>query len=110
MENPFIVIITCVDVKDVKNVSSSAILFPSFEEALDYARKDAEYYKHLASQYTELVGDNHFHATIKLYGKFINKTYRISNMVKTGPCGKKSLQNRINTYDTYDYYDGGILF
>jgi len=31
-------------------------------------------------------------------------------MAKGGPCGEKHLENRMNTYYTYDYYDGGILF
>lgn len=110
MEKVFILITTCVDPKDVRKVSNSAILFSNFKEALDFARKDAEYYKHLASCYTEYIGDNKCHATIKMYGKYINKTYRISNMVKGGPCGEKSLENRMNTCYTYDYYDGGILF
>ena len=106
----FIVIITCVDKKDAKNVCSSAILFKSFDEALTYARDDAKYYKHLASIYTERIGDNKRHAEIKLYGKYINKTYRISNMAEGGPCGQTTLENRMNTYNTCDYYDGGILF
>lgn len=109
-ENLFIVIVTCVDHKDTKNVSSSAILCNSFDEALTYARDDAKYYKHLASTYTERIGDNKRHADIKLRGKYINKTYRISNMAKGGPCGQVSLNGRINTYNTCDYYDGGMLF
>ena len=109
-EEVFILIITCVEPKDARKVSNSAIMFSNFEEALDYARKDAKYYKHLASTYTERIGDNKCHAEIKLYGKYINKTYRISNMAKGGPCGEKHLENRMNTYYTYDYYDGGILF
>lgn len=109
-QETFILIVTCVEPKDARKVSNSAILFPNFEEALDIARKDAKNYKHLASIYTELIGDNKCHAEIKLYGKHINKTYRISNMAKGGPCGEKYLENRMNTYYTYDYYDGGILF
>lgn len=109
-ESIFIVIITCVDKKDAKNVCSSAILCKSFDEALTYARDDAKYYKHLASTYTERIGDNKRHAEIKLYGKYINKTYRISNMAKSGPCGSKMLEGHLNTYDTCDFYDGGILF
>ncbi|WP_279148469.1 hypothetical protein [Segatella bryantii] len=109
-EGIFIVIITCVDKKDAKNVCSSAILFKSFDEALTYARDDARYYKHLASIYTERIGENKHHAEVKLYGKCINKTYRISNMAKGGPAGQKTLENRMNTYNTCDYYDEGILF
>lgn len=109
-EEVFILIITCVEPKDARKVSNSAILFSNFKEALDYARKDTEYYKHLVSCYTECIGDNKYHATIKMYGKYINKTYRISNMAKGGLCGEKHLENRMNTYCTCDYYDGGILF
>ena len=106
----FAVIVICVDPKDTKKVSSNLVLHGSFDEALSYARKDAKYYKHLASLYQERVGDNKHHADIKLYGKYINKTYRISNMAKGGPCGQTSLNGRINTYNTCDYYDGGMLF
>jgi len=109
-EEIFILIITCVEPKDVRKVSNSAILFSSFREALDTARKDAEYYKHLASTYTEHIGNNKCHAEIKLYGKYINKTYRISNMVKGGSCGEKYLENRMNTCYTYDYDGDEILF
>jgi hypothetical protein len=108
-ENLFIVIVTCVDHKDTKKVSSHAILCDSFNEALTYARDDAKYYKHLASTYTERIGNNKRHADIKLWGKYINKTYRISNMAKGGPYEQTSLEGRINTYNTCDYYDGGML-
>ena len=108
-EELFAVIVTCVDNKDTKKVSSNLVLHGSFDEALSYARSDAKYYKHLASLYQERVGDNKHHAEIKLYGKYINKTYRISNLAKTGPCGSKLLEGHLNTYDTCDFYDGGIL-
>lgn len=106
----FILIITCVEPRDPRKVSNSAILFSNFKEALDVARKDAKGYKHLASTYVEHIGDNKCHAEIKLYGKYINKTYCISNMAKGGLCAPKHLENRLNTYCTYDYYDGGNLF
>lgn len=109
-ESIFVVIITCVNEKDAKNVCSHAILFKSFDEALTYARDDAKYYKHLVSTYTEHIGDRKHHAEIKLYGKYINKTYRISNVAEGGPAGETTLKNRMNTYNTCDYYDGGILF
>lgn len=109
-EELFAVIIICVDNKDTKKVSSNLVLHGSFDEALSYARNDAKYYKHLASLYQERIGDNKRHAEIKLYGKYINKTYRISNMTKGGPAGETTLENRMNTYNTCDYYDGGILF
>jgi hypothetical protein len=49
----FLLTIVCV-VKD--NLCTSSILFNSFKEALHYAQKDAEYYKHLANEYKEEIG------------------------------------------------------
>lgn len=109
MKEMFILIITGVGTKDSRSISNAAIMFSNFNEALDFARKDAKHYKHLASVYNECVGDNKCHATIKLYGKYINKMYRISNMTKGGAYGEKELENRMNTYNTYDYYDEGTL-
>lgn len=106
----FILIITRVEPRDSRRVSNSAILFSSFLEALYFARKDAKDEKYLASTYVEHIGDNKCHAEIKLYGKYINKRYYISNMAKGGLCAPKHLKNRLNTYCTYDLYDGENLF
>ena len=97
----FVVIVSCVD---KENVSSSVILFPSFKEALEYAQADATYYKHLASTYTEKVGDNKLHARITLKGKYINKTYYIHDL---GYDKERNVMNtHLNTYSSWDYIDG----
>lgn len=74
----FLLTIVC---EDKGNLSTSSILFNSFEEALYHARKDVEYYKHLASEYIEKIGINKQVAEIAIKGRYIQKMYRISKMV-----------------------------
>ena len=62
-------------------MSTSSILFNSFEEALIHVRKDVEYYKHLANEYKEEIGINKQVAEITIKGRYIQKMYRISKMV-----------------------------
>ena len=104
----FIVIVSCV-IKD--NVSSNAILFASFEEALEYAQKDAKLYKHLASTYVERIGINKLHADIKLHGKYINKTYRVSDIKCGGLAWETTvLGHHPNTYMSFDYDNKDNVF
>ena len=74
----FLLTIIC---EDKGNLSTSSILFNSFEEALIHARKDVEYYKHLANEYKEEIGINKQVAEITIKGRYIQKMYRISKMV-----------------------------
>ena len=74
----FLLTIVC---EDKGNLFTSSILFNSFKEALYYAQKDAEYYKHLASEYIEKIGINKQVAEITIKGRYIQKMYRISKMV-----------------------------
>lgn len=104
----FIVIITCV-IED--SVSSNAILFASFEEALEYAQKDAKICKHLASTYVERVGINKLHADIKLRGKYVNKTYRVSDIKCGGLAWETTALGRYpNTYMSFDYDSKDNMF
>lgn len=74
----FLLTIVCAD---KGNLSTSSILFNSFEEALYHAQKDVKYYKHLASEYIEKIGINKQVAEIAIKGRYIQKMYRISKMV-----------------------------
>ena len=74
----FLLTIVC---EDKGNLSANSILFNSFEEALIHARKDVEYYKHLANEYKEEIGINKQVAEIAIKGRYIQKMYRISKMV-----------------------------
>lgn len=74
----FLLTIVC---EDKGNLVANSILFNSFEEALIHARKDVEYYKHLASEYIEKIGINKQVAEIAIKGRYIQKMYRISKMV-----------------------------
>lgn len=98
MEARFIVIVTTIQKNDVV---ADAILFESFDDAIGYARKSAETYKHLASTYEEHVGVNKRHATIKLKGRYINKMYRVSNLGTIA--SKQVLDSHPNTYSDWDY-------
>ena len=112
VENPqFIVIISCITkVENNNEITSSAIIFNTFDDALRYARNDAMWYKHLASEYIEHVGNNKRHADIKLHGKYINKAYRISDLNYGHPTQDNELfYNHLNTYSSFDYYKGGML-
>ena len=75
----FLLTIVCV-VKD--QLCTSSILFNSFKEALYYAQKDAEYYKHLANEYKEEIGIYQHVGYIDLKGKSIRKRYDIFKMVE----------------------------
>lgn len=75
----FLLTIVCV-VKD--NLCTSSILFNSFKEALYYAQKDAEYYKHLANEYKEEIGIYQHVGYIDLKGKSIRKRYEIFKMAE----------------------------
>ena len=77
MKAMFLMTVIC---EDKGNLSSSSILFDSFEEALYYARKDAEYYKHLCNEYEEKIGTYKLRANITMKGKYISKRYMISKM------------------------------
>ena len=93
------------------NVSSNVILFASFEEALEYAQKDAKLYKHLASTYVERIGINKLHADIKLRGKYINKTYRVSDIKCGGSAWETTvLGHHPNTYMSFDYDSKDNMF
>lgn len=85
-------------------ISSNGVLFPSFDEALEYARKQASYHRHLASIYEEKIGDNHRHATIRLKGKDLNVTLRISDLALDRE--RKVLDTHLNTYSSWDYVGG----
>ena len=74
----FLLTIVC---EDKGNLVANSILFNSFEEALIHARKDVEYYKHLANEYKEEIGINKQVAEIAIKGRYIQKMYRISKMV-----------------------------
>lgn len=107
----FILIISCLNKVDNQEIiSSSAILFKSFKEALKYARDDAETYKHLVSTYVEHIGDNKLHADIHMHGKYINKSYRVSDMNYSSIHQNEQIRNHITTYCSLDYYNGGMLF
>lgn len=86
--------------------TSSAVLFETFDEALEYARNQASYHKHLCSKYEELVGTNKRHACIRMSGKYINASYTISNLGYDNQ--KKVLDTHLNTYCSWDYLPDGI--
>lgn len=75
----FLLTIVC---EDKGNLFTSSILFNSFEEALIHARKDVEYYKHLANEYKEEIGIYRHVGYIDLKGKSIRKRYDIFKMVE----------------------------
>lgn len=102
MEAKFVVIVVS---NEKDNLVANAMLFESFDDAIGYARKSAETYKHLASTYDEYVGINKRHATIKLKGKYINKMYRVSNLDTTA--SKNVLDSHPNTYFDWDYLHDG---
>ena len=107
LEKPkFICIISCL-VEQTNSICSSAILFDSFQEALNYARKDAELYKHIANIYTEKVGVGKLHATIQMNGKGINKSYTIKDLNYDNR-GYEVLDTHLNTYASWDYDHKGV--
>jgi hypothetical protein len=86
------------EVKD--NLSTDSILFESFEEALNYAQKDAEYYKHLVNEYKEEIGIYKHVAEILMKGKGLQKLYSISKMeIDTVGYGMR----RFTTYPVKDF-------
>lgn len=101
----FICIISCL-VEETKSIHSSAVIFPSFDEALEYARKDSGYYRHLASHYLEKVGTGKKHASIQMNGKKFNKSYTIRDLNYDN--GHKVLDTHLNTYSSWDYDHEGI--
>lgn len=82
------------------NLSINSILFESFEEALNYARKDAEYYKHLVNEYKEEIGIHKHVAEILMKGKGLQKLYSISKMVEDTVSYNK---RRLTTYPVTDF-------
>lgn len=93
----FLLTIVC---ENKGNLSANSILFNSFEEALIHARKDVEYYKHLASEYIEKIGINEQVAKITIEGRYIQKMYRISKMVEDHVGGGL---RRLTTYPVVDF-------
>lgn len=100
MKKPFICIIACVD-QESNSVTTNAVLFNTFEEALNYAREDADFYIHLANNYTERIGTRKLHASIQMSGRYINKTYTIRDLSYVKEDTK--LCNFLNTYASWDY-------
>lgn len=98
----YIVIITSI-VQD--KVASNAVLFNSFQEALEYARKQAANQKHLANEYTEKIGTSKLHAKITLRGKYVNMTYTISNLAYVDDMNV--LDTHLNTYKNMDFLPDG---
>lgn len=94
-------------VKQTNTISSSAVLFSSFEEALEYARKEASHYKHLASYYSEKIGAGKLHANIQMRGKYIQKSFTISDLNYDNR-GYEVLDTHRNTYSSWDYDHEGI--
>jgi len=94
-------------VSQTNAISASAVLFPSFEEALAYAREEASRYKHLASKYTEKIGVGKLHADIQMVGKYIHKSFTIRDLNYDNR-GYKVLDTHRNTYANWDYDHEGI--
>jgi hypothetical protein len=94
-------------VSQTNTIASSAVLFPSFEEALEYARKEASHYTHLASYYTEKIGVGKLHADIQMRGKYIHKSFTIRDLNYDNR-GYKVLETHRNTYASWDYDHEGI--
>ena len=103
-EKHFIVLITGIN---KEQLSSSAVLFSSFNEAWAYAKTDAALYKHLANEYEELRGTKNLHARITMKGKHIHKMYHVHDL-GTDP-ERNILDTHLNTYSSYDYLQNGIM-
>ena len=105
MPRQFICIIACL-VEQTNSICSSAVLFDTFQDALDYARKDAKSYKHLANNYIEKVGTGKRHASIQMNGKYINKSYTIRDLDYDKSAN--ILCDHLSTYASWDYDHEGI--
>lgn len=99
----FLLTIVC---EDKGKLFTTAILFKSFEEALYHARKDVEYYKHLANEYEEKIGTYERVAQIDMKGKYIHKMYRISKM-EADKVGYDQI--RFTTNPVVDYLPDGRM-
>lgn len=93
----FLLTIVC---EDKGNLVANSILFNSFEEALIHARKDVEYYKHLANEYKEEIGMYKHVANLLIKGKGLQKLYSISKMEEDTVSYNK---RRLTTYPVKDF-------
>lgn len=85
--------------------SVGAVLFDTFNEALEYARKDCNTYKHLANVINEKIGVNKRRARITMSGKYINTSYIINDLQYFEK--HKVLKTHRSTYTSLDYLHDG---